>query len=160
MELNQLFACYLLCLSEQLVSIRKLLLKATAPSPTRFTALCQCHIATQWAQYELLYSLIWNLGKLPSLTVPQTLSPCTVYKAGFLLSYHLLFFLPTLQYNSSSANYIPEVELWEALAVLHLKDWISPISYTACVNLFLALYNLTMHDKLHDPTSWLSGCLV
>ena len=42
------FFC-LLCHSERLVGVRKLLLKATAPPPTRSTAPCQCHIATQWA---------------------------------------------------------------------------------------------------------------
>ena len=98
----------------------------------------------------------WKATVTDLYIVPQALVLYTVYKTGFLPSYHPLFFAnATLQYNSSS---IFEIKLWEAavsdlcptkscFAVLHINGWISPILH--CLwRLFLASYNLTTPDKL------------
>ena len=101
----QLFACY--AFQSGLSAFKsyywKLLL---CPLSTRSTVPCQCHVASQWAKYELYlwYETLGSYRYWP--VVPQTLVPCIVYKAGFLLSCHPLFihyFLPMPRCNTTTA---------------------------------------------------------
>ena len=120
-------------LSEQLIGIQKLLMKASAPPP--------------------------NLGKQLFLTCSPT-NTCTVCRLDFSrLTIHYFLANPTLQYNSSSTNYISEMELWEAIdSDLWSHKGLFPVLHMDFPHLtlligtpFLASYNLTMYDKSHDP---------
>lgn len=52
----------------------------------------------------------WETAVADLYIVTLTLVPLTVYEAGFLTSYTPVFFANgTLQYNSSSANYVAEM---------------------------------------------------
>ena len=97
----------LVCISERLVHVWKLLVEATAPPPTRST--CQYHIATQWVQYEL-YLWYETLGSYRYyLVIPQTLYSVLSTKLDFSrLTIHN--FLPMLHCNTTAPVQI--IYLW------------------------------------------------
>ena len=115
MELNQLFTCYYAfqsSLSAFESCYWKLLLRPLL-GPLLITNATLQHSEPSM-NYVLWYETLESYHHW--LVVPQTLLPCTVYKAGFLLSYHPLFFAnATLQFKSSSAHHISKMELWEAI---------------------------------------------
>ena len=137
----------LLCLSERLVDVQKLLLKAillrlhcSLPMPHCTT------VSPVW-----IISLIWNLGKL----LCSHTNTCTVYHLQSWIS-------PTLPSTimPHCNTTAPAMELWEAIvkwlkacfAIVHVKGWISPV-LKWWWQLVFSLYDLPMRDRLHDSTS-------